>query len=72
MKILVKIVLVIVIILIAVGYYFKNIGDSKGDIIVGVGILTLALVLMPLFLFSRYRDKKLTSFVYKHEDESQN
>lgn len=71
MKILVKIVLVIVILLIAIGYYFKNTNHPKGDVLIGVGILSLAFVLMPLFIYSRYRDKKLKSFIYKHDDSSQ-
>ncbi|MCF6350157.1 MAG: hypothetical protein L3J23_03880 [Flavobacteriaceae bacterium] len=67
MKILVKIVLIIVVLLIAIGYYFKNINNPKGDILVGIGILILAFILMPLFIYSRYRKKKLKSFIYKHE-----
>lgn len=71
MKILVKGLLIIVILLIALGYYYKNTNDPKGDILVGIGILTLAFILMPLFIYSRYRDKKLKSFIYKHDEEGQ-
>ena len=71
MKLLVKIVLITIILLVSVGYYFKNTDNPKGEVLIGIGILSTAFVLMPLFIYSRYREKKLKSFIYKHEEKSQ-
>lgn len=69
MKLLVKLILVIVIAIISIGYYYKNTGNPKGTAIIGIGILTLAFVLMPLFIYSRYRSKKISSYKLKKEED---
>lgn len=68
MKILIKIFLVIVVFLISYGYYLKNSAVLKGDAFIGIGIITLAFIVMPLFIYSRYRDKKLKSFILNPKD----
>ena len=71
MKLLVKIILIAIMSLIAVGYYFKNTNNPKGEVFIGIGIMSIVFILMPLFLYSRYRDKKMTSFIYKHDENNQ-
>lgn len=43
--------------LISFGYFQKNIG-LNGDKWIGIGILLVAFVLMPLFLYSRFKNKE--------------
>ncbi|HBD26438.1 hypothetical protein [Flavobacterium sp.] len=43
--------------LISFGYFQKNNG-LNGDKWIGIGILLVAFVLMPLFLYSRFRNKE--------------
>lgn len=69
MKYLVRILLVIVLGFISFGYYHKNNGSAEGDKWVGIGILILALVLMPLFIYHRYKGKNLNDYMYKIGDE---
>ncbi len=71
MKVLIKIILLTIIVLIGYGYYIKETDIQKGDAYIGIAIMSIVFILMPLFLVDRYRNKKLKSFIYKHEDESQ-
>jgi hypothetical protein len=71
MKILIKIILVTIIGLICYGYYIKETNIQKGDAYIGIAIMSIVFILMPLFLIDRYRNKKLKSFIYKHEDGNQ-
>ena len=49
--------IVIVLGLIGFGYFQKNNG-LNGDKWIGIGILLVAFVLMPLFLYSRFKNKE--------------
>jgi len=62
MKIALITILVVVIGLIGYGYYLKNIGNFDGEIVIGIGVLVVAFVLMPLFIFHRYKNKDLSNF----------
>ena len=44
--------------LISFGYFQKNNG-LNGDKWIGIGILLVAFILMPLFLYSRFKNKKV-------------
>ena len=44
------------------GFYVKSTGDFNGEIIVGIAVLLIAFVLMPLFIFHRYKNKDLSEF----------
>jgi len=47
------------------GFYIKSTGDANGEIIIGLGVLMIAFVLMPLFIYHRYKNKDLSSFELK-------
>ena len=49
--------IVIIACLISFGYFQKNNG-LNGDKWIGIGILLVAFVLMPLFLYSRFKNKE--------------
>ena len=55
-KILIALVAIIAC-LISFGYFQKNNG-LNGDKWIGIGILLVAFVLMPLFLYSRFKNKE--------------
>ncbi len=65
MKFVLSTVLVLVVGMLGYGFYLKNSGDSNGEIIIGFGVLTLAFILMPLFIYHRYKNKDLKSFELK-------
>lgn len=55
-KILIGLIVVIAC-LISFGYFQKNSG-LNGDKWIGIGVLLAAFVLMPLFLYSRFKNKE--------------
>ncbi|REE83760.1 hypothetical protein BX611_1055 [Lutibacter oceani] len=46
------------------GFYTKSSGDPNGEIIIGIGVLVLAFVFMPLFIFHRYKNKNIKDFTF--------
>lgn len=44
------------------GYYLNSQVVESGNKWIGIGVLIMAFVLMPLFLWSRYKNKKLKDF----------
>ena len=68
MKILLKILLLLVLILWTIGGYFYVLNDEKSAKFMGFGVITLTFVLMPLFIYHRYKGKDLTKYSIKHND----
>jgi uncharacterized protein YneF (UPF0154 family) len=65
MKMLLKILLVLILAGFIVGYYIKEQGEHMGEIIIGIDVLVVAFVLMPLFLYHRYKNKDLSDFKFR-------
>ena len=65
MKFVLSTILVLVIGMLAYGFYIKSNGDTNGEIIVGISVLIVAFVLMPLFIYHRYKNKKMSDFTFK-------
>ena len=61
--------------LISFGYFQKHNG-LNGDKWIGIGILMVTFVLMPLFLYSRFKNKetreRMLNFDLKKKEESDN
>lgn len=70
MKYLLRLLFFIALIFIVYGYYEKNTEATAGDKWVGIGVLIIAMVWMPLFLWHRYKNKKLTDFVLKNDNKN--
>lgn len=69
MKYIIKIFFIAIIILICIGYYFKNSGDhGTGDKLVGIGILASSFVLMPIFIYHRWKNKKVKDYMLTEEN----
>lgn len=62
MKYVISTVLIVILGMLTYGFYIKSTGDVTGEIIVGIGVLLIAFVLMPLFIFHRYKDKDMSEF----------
>ncbi|NQV78307.1 MAG: hypothetical protein HQ490_08145 [Lutibacter sp.] len=65
MKFVLTTILVLVIGMLTYGFYIKSNGDVNGEIIVGISVLTVAFVLMPLFIYHRYKNKKMSDFTFE-------
>ena len=66
MKTLIKIILVIVLTLIGTGLYMQSLKDLKADFYIGIGVLILAFILIPLFVYEGYKGKDLTKYSFKN------
>jgi len=62
MKIVLKIILAIILIFAAFGFYTNFNNEGEGEKYIGIGVLLFAFVLMPLFIYNRYKGKDLTQY----------
>ena len=67
MKILLRILFVIFVIWMSVGGYLEYTEHPKGPIVMGLGVLYLSFILMPLFIYWRYRHGKYKKYVIKDD-----
>ncbi len=63
MKIALKILFIGFISALIIGFYLKSNKHPKADIIIGLDILFLSFILMPFFIFYRYRNGKYKKYV---------
>ena len=64
MKKILIVLIAIIACLISFGYFQKNSG-LNGDKWIGIGVLLAAFVLMPLFLYSRFKNKETRERILK-------
>lgn len=64
-----KIIGILILIAIGVGYYFRlNDNVIMGDRIIGIAVLASAFILMPIFLYKRWKGKKLEDYTLSDEN----
>ena len=68
MKIVLKVLGILILIAIAVGFYFRQENVILGDRIVGLAVLAGAFILMPLFLYHRWKGKRLKDYTLSEEN----
>ena len=69
MKTFMKILGIAILIAVGVGFYFRLTDDLvTGDRIIGIAVLASAFILMPIFLFVRWRGKKLKDYTLSEEN----
>lgn len=74
MNLVLKILLVVVLLMIGGGFMYNQIETGQGEKIIGIGVLIFAFVLMPLFIYHRYKNKNLKDYSFKFpskEDEKE-
>ncbi|NEW78624.1 MAG: hypothetical protein GZ086_04175 [Gelidibacter sp.] len=65
MKFVIIFVFILSLGMLGTGFYLKNLGDANGEIMIGLGVLMVAFILMPLFIYHRYKSKKMTDFTFE-------
>lgn len=69
MKLFMKILGIAILIAIGVGFYFRlNDQILTGDRIIGIAVLASAFILMPIFLYVRWRGKKLKDYTLSEDN----
>ncbi|MCG9971231.1 hypothetical protein [Christiangramia crocea] len=64
-----KILGILILIAIAVGFYFRLTGEVlTGDRIIGISVLVSAFILMPVFLYVRWKGKRLKDYTLSEEN----
>ena len=71
LKSIVYIVFFIVIGTVTCGYYVKADDFQKGEKIIGIGVLIFAFVLMPLFLYIRFKGRDLSHYTFNQPKKDQ-
>ena len=62
MKAILKIISIIILILVGFGFYTNYNSEGEGEKFIGIGVLTFAFILMPLFIYHRYYGKDLSRY----------
>lgn len=64
MKNLIKILFFTFLGMVCYGYYLKNIGNhTEGDQWIGLGIIGGAFILMPVFIYHRWKDRNVKDYM---------
>jgi hypothetical protein len=66
-----KFLIAIVIGFVAYGYYINYNDFGQGEKFIGIGVLIFALVLMPLFVYHRYKNKDLSRYSFKNNQKKE-
>ncbi len=69
-KLVLKILFFAILSGITYGLYLIETRDVLGEKIVGVSVLALCFVLMPLFIYHRYKGKDLSRYQFKNPHDS--
>jgi len=67
MKNLVIVLFVVFLVWMGVGLYLINTQHEKAQIVMGLGVFFMAFVLMPTFIYYRYRDGKYKKYILNDE-----
>lgn len=69
MNTILKILGILILLAIGTGFYFKlNDDPLLGDRIIGIAVLASAFILMPLFLYHRWKGKNLKDYTLSDEN----
>lgn len=69
MKLVLKILAIAIFLAIGIGFYFRLTDDVLlGDRIIGIAVLVSAFILMPIFLYVRWKGKRLQDYTLSQEN----
>ncbi|CAL2081576.1 hypothetical protein [Tenacibaculum sp. 190524A05c] len=69
MKTLLKILFVIFLIWMITGIYLLNTQHEKAQIVMGLGVLYMSFILMPTFIYYRYKDGKYKKYIIQNDKD---
>ena len=68
MKYVIPILLITVIIGLCVGFYLKTEVPATGELIIGLSLMVGVFVLMPMFIYHRWKDKNVKDYMLTKEN----
>tara|TARA_B110000003_G_scaffold182184_1_gene181290 strand:+ start:4124 stop:4357 length:234 start_codon:yes stop_codon:yes gene_type:complete len=63
MKLVLKILFIIFVFWMILGVYLEYNNHPKGPIVMGLGVLYLSFIVMPIFIYWRYKDGKYKKYI---------
>ncbi|WP_435260688.1 hypothetical protein [Tenacibaculum sp. nBUS_03] len=63
MKTIIKILFIIFLVWMTTGIYLLNTNHEKAPIVMGLGVFYMSFILMPIFIYHRYKDGKYKKYV---------
>jgi len=67
LKIFIRVLVFIVLGMLSIGFYMQYKEMPQAEKIIGIGVLLIVLVLLPAFLYHRYRNKNLQDYILDKE-----
>jgi flagellar biosynthesis protein FliP len=67
LKIFIRVLVFIVLGILSIGFYMQYKEMPQAEKIIGIGVLLIVLVLLPAFLYHRYRNKNLQDYILDKE-----
>ena len=68
MKLLLKILLLIDIIGLCIGFYIKSENLAQGELIIGLSLVLGFFIVMPLFIYHRWKNKNVKDYMLSKEN----
>ena len=69
MKTLLKILFILFLVWMTIGIYLLNIEHEKAQIVMGLGVMYMSFILMPIFIYYRYKDGKYKKYIIENKDK---
>lgn len=68
MKYLLAILFISVLIALGIGFYIKTDDEALGNLIIGLSMVTGFFILMPLFIYHRWKNKDVKDYMLNKEN----
>lgn len=69
MNIILKVLGILILLAVGIGFYIRTFEDETiGDVIIGLAVLASAFILMPIFLYVRWKGKRLKDYTLTKEN----
>lgn len=68
MKNILIVLFFLIVITLGVGFYLKSSDPATGDLLIGLSMVSGFFILMPLFIYHRWKNKKVSDYMLNKEN----
>lgn len=68
MKYFLVVLLVLILVGLGYGFYIKSVEPANGDLFIGLSMVALFFVLMPTFIYHRWKNKNVKDYMLNKEN----